>query len=461
MKKRIFTATRIIMLGFLAGAFIGSGLLLLPCCLNRGVTLSYIDSLFVATSSICVTGLSTVNIGATFSPIGQAVLLILIQLGGLGIVTFTTLLLVILHKRITLQDRLLIQSAYNLDTLSGLSKLTIRIVKVTLIIEAIGALLYAPVFIMDYGPVGIWYSVFHSVSAFCNAGIDLLGGNSLCQYRDNVLINFTTMALIIAGGLGFPVFWEIGRKFSRLKISKKAKEKAKLAGKNPKYEKRMSFHARLVIISTIVLIVLGTALTLVTEFNNPETLGGLTLPYKLQAALFQSVTLRTAGFATIDQSLFTPASAFMYIIFMFIGGSPAGTAGGVKTVTMAVLFISIFSNIRGKNSVTFMKRSISDATVRRCVSIVIFSFTILFITSGILMVSHPDDILAILYEVGSAIGTVGLSRNFTSSLDLFGKIVIAIVMYLGRIGPITFALAFNASEKKKGVSFPEEKVIIG
>lgn len=448
MKRKLLTTTRIIMLGFLIGAIIGSLLLVLPICLRPGVSLEYIDSLFVSVSGICVTGLSTINIGQTFSVFGQVILLILIQLGGLGIVTFTTLLLIAFHKRITLENRMLIQNAYNLDTLTGLVKLTMRIIKVTLCIEAIGAALYAIVFVPEYGIAGVWYSVFNSISAFCNAGIDLLGGNSLCAYRDNVIINFTTMFLIIAGGLGFPVYWEISR------ICKE--RRSKTWGR-----KKMSFHARLVIVITCVLIVAGTLITLMLEYNNPDTLGGLDFPHKVMAALFQSVTLRTAGFATIDQGLFGSASCLVYLVFMIIGGSPAGTAGGVKTMTVTLLMASVVSNIRGKKDVSIMRRKITDTIIRRCVAIIIFSLTILFILTVALLAVQQIDFMDALYEMTSAIATVGLSRGITGDLNVAGKIIVSLAMYLGRIGPITLALAFNSNKVSSSVSYAEGKVIIG
>ncbi|MDE6891626.1 MAG: potassium transporter KtrB, partial [Lachnospiraceae bacterium] len=209
MKKHKLTTTVIIMLGFLAGALIGTACLMLPVSLRGGQKINFFDALFVAMSSVCVTGLSTVNIGQTFSAFGQVVILLLIQFGGLGIVTFTTLILCVFHRRITLSDRMLIQSAYNLDTLTGLVKLTLRIFKITLFLEGIGAIGYFLVFIPRFGIRGIWYGIFHAVSAFCNAGIDLLGGNSFCAYSDNVILNLTTIFLIIVSGLGFPVYWEL------------------------------------------------------------------------------------------------------------------------------------------------------------------------------------------------------------------------------------------------------------
>ncbi|MDO5156576.1 MAG: potassium transporter TrkG [Eubacteriales bacterium] len=445
MKKRLFTTTRILMLGFLLGALIGACLLYLPISVKSEVDLKFVDALFVSTSGICVTGLSTVNIGQTFSVFGQVILLLLIQLGGLGFVTFSTLLLIAFHKRVTLEDRLLIQSAYNLDTLSGLLGITIRVVKATLVVELIGALGYALVFIPEFGPIGIWYAIFHSVSAFCNAGIDLLGGNSLCVYRDNVVINVVTMFLIIAGGLGFPVYWEIVRVICKKKVDKR----------------KLNFHAKLVIYVTIALILGGAMFTLLVEYNNPETLGPLSLPNKIMASVFQSVTLRTAGFVTIDQAGFKSASCLLYLIFMFIGGSPAGTAGGVKTITVLMVVVSVIANIKGKKDVAIMNRKITDTIIRRCVAIVSFSFMILVGLSIALLLVCPADFLDVLYEMTSAIATVGLTRGLTSELNTAGKLVVSLAMYLGRIGPISLALAFNSKKVANAVSYAEGKVIIG
>ncbi len=453
MKRKLFTTTRIIMLGFLIGALIGALLLHMPICQREGVKLSFIDSLFVATSSICVTGLSTVNIGQTFAVPGQMVILLLIQMGGLGIVTFTTLLLLAIGKRITLENRLLIQSAYNLDTLSGLVKITMRIVKATICIELIGALFYAIVFVPEYGIKGIWFSIFHSISAFCNAGIDLLGGNSFCMYRDNAIVNINTMILIILGGLGFPVYWEIIRCLNKNRINKKKD--------SVKDYRKMNFHAKLVIRVTIVLLVVGALFTFLFEYNNPDTLGNLSLPKKIMASFFQSTTLRTAGFATIDQAYFRSATCIIYIIFMFIGGSPAGTAGGVKTVTVTLLVASVIANVKGRKDVTILKRKITDSIVRRCVAIISVSLSVLVVLMTLLLLTEPHDMLNVMYEMTSAIATVGLSRGLTSELTFLGKIIVTLAMYLGRIGPISLALAFNSKVAENNITRAEAKVMIG
>lgn len=450
MKKHGLTTTRIIMLGFLAGALLGMLGLMLPVSARPGQTVDFFDALFVAMSSICVTGLSTVNIGQTFSGFGQVVLLFLIQFGGLGIVTFTTIVLCLFRRRITLSDRMLIQSAYNLDTLSGLVRLTMKIMKVTFCLEGLGAVGYAFVFVPQYGIKGIWYSIFHAVSAFCNAGIDLLGGNSFCQYADNVIINLTTIFLIIVSGLGFPVYWEIIRTAS-IRFGKRENVN----------ERKMNLHAKLVIFTTTALILAGTLLTLLFEYNNPDTLGKMDMPQKLMASLFQSVTLRTAGFATISQEYFRPASCMAYLILMFIGGSPAGTAGGIKTVTFVLLLASMFANIKGKKDVVVLKRKVSDDTIRRCVAIAVFSLSTLFLLTMALLAVMQSDFLDTLYEMTSAIATVGLSRGLTGALNPAGKLIVTLTMYLGRIGPITLALAFNSRRPMEDVTYAESKVIIG
>ena len=448
MRRRKLTTTSIIMLGFLLGAILGTICLSLPFSVRQGQKIGVLDALFVAVSSICVTGLSTVNIGQTFSAFGQVVILLLIQFGGLGIVTFTTMVLCFFRRRITLSERILIQNAYNLDTLSGLVKLTMRVMKVTLCLEGIGAIGYAFVFIPEFGIRGIWYSIFHAVSAFCNAGIDLLGGNSFCAYADNVILNVTTIFLIIVSGLGFPVYWEIAR----------------LTARRPGHgqdTRKGNLQYKLVLLATASLILAGAVLTLIFEYDNPDTLGNKGWPGKLMAALFQSVTLRTAGFATIPQECFRPASSLVYLILMFIGGSPAGTAGGVKTVTVILLFASMIANIRGRKDVTVMHRRIADDTIRRCVAIVTFSLTALFVLTTALLAVQGSDFLDTLYEMTSAIATVGLSRGLTGALKPAGKLLVCLTMYLGRIGPITLALAFNHQKPAGDITFAESKVIIG
>lgn len=449
-KKMILSPTKIIMLGFFVFALLGAWLLKSPFALRQGVKLEFEDSLFVATSSVCVTGLSTVNIGETFSFFGQLILLFLIQVGGLGVVTFTTAILLVFSHRISLENRMVIQNAYNLETLSQLGTLTKKILLATFGLEGIGALGYAFVFIPEFGIKGIWYSIFHAVSAFCNAGIDLLGGNSFCAYRDNVMINMTTIFLILVSGLGFPVYWEIIRVFKTRKTS----------GKRGMIE-RLNIQAKIVLVMTLILFFGGAILTFVFEYNNPDTLGTLNLWQKIQASVFQSTTLRTAGFATIDQINFREVSCLVYLVFMFIGGSPAGTAGGVKTVTVAMLLTFLLDDITGRREADVFKRRVDDKYLRRSVAIITFSFSMLIILTVCLMCVEKCNLVDALYEMTSAIATVGLSRGLTGDLTGLGKMIVVITMYLGRIGPITMALAFNAKKKYGKASYAPSRIIVG
>lgn len=452
-KSRRFSTTRMIALGFLCGIVIGTILLSLPIAAKSGVRTPLPDALFSATSALCVTGLSTVVMAEQWSLFGQVVLLLLIQFGGLGVVTFTTTILFLFGRRITLKERLLIQDAYNLNTLSGLVRMTIRIIKGTLLIEGVGAFLFAFRFVPEFGFLrGLWYAVFHAVSAFCNAGIDLIGANSFAPYQESVLINVTTMLLIIIGGIGFPVWWDLTKTVGQVRSERISWRRL---------PQKLSLHTKLVLVTTLVLIFGGAVLILLMEHSNPDTLGGLSPFQQVQASLFQSVTTRTAGFFTIPQQCFRHATAVVFIVWMFIGGSPSGTAGGVKTITVAVIFISVVSIIRGEESVNVFGRRLTVHHLRKALAVLVLSFTILIVMTMLLADSQNSTFLDTLYETTSAIATVGLTRGMTGELTLFGKWVIIICMYLGRIGPITLALALNTGSYRKQAEYPEGKLLIG
>lgn len=452
-KKGIkFSTTRMIVSGFLAAIVIGTFLLSLPAASRNHTVTPLVDSLFTATTSICVTGLTVVNTLEHWSVFGQMVILLLIQFGGLGVVTFTTTIFLLLGRRITLSERLVIQDAYNLDTLKGLVKLTIRIIKGTLVVEGIGAVLFCFRLIPEYGLAGIWKSVFLSVSAFCNAGMDILGPDSLVSYRGDVLINVTTMLLIILGGIGFPVWWNV------VEVSKGiCKKEVRPRG----FWSQLNLHTKLVITATLILIFGGAVILFGLEFNNSQTIGGLPMKEKVLASVFQSVTTRTAGFLTVPQENLTPAASFLSIFLMFIGGSPSGTAGGVKTVTIVMLCLSALSIAKGRKDVEIFGRRISENYIRKGLAVVLFSFTALFVSTMALSITEQADFLDTLYECTSAIGTVGLSRNLTGTLSTAGKLVVAITMYLGRVGPITMALAFNAKKYRGIRTLPDGKIIVG
>ena len=450
-RKKGLTTTQIIAFGFLSAILIGMALLMLPISSADGTWTNPLDALFSATTSVCVTGLTTMSTANHWSLFGQVVILILIQFGGLGIVTFSTATLLIVGGRITLKERLLIRDAYNLDNLNGLVKLTIKILKGTLIVEGIGAVIYMIVYVHDYGTAGIFYGVFNSVSAFCNAGMDLLGDTSLYVYRDNILINAVTIALIVLGGLGFPVWWDI------IDTCKKGR------GKSPvRMWRRFQLHTKLVITATVILLLLGTVLIIAFEYNNPKTLGELSPGNKLQAAFFQSVTTRTAGFYTIPQENFTDASAFVSMLLMFTGGSPSGTAGGVKTVTIAMIVLTAIAILKNRPDTEAFGRSISSDNVRKGIAVLLVSISILFLAILALCITQERSFIDICYEAVSAIGTVGLSRGFTGELNIAGKIIIIITMYIGRIGPISLALFFNTNMRNVvGRKYPAAKVRVG
>ncbi len=454
-KKLKLSTTQIIAFGFILLILAGTLLLMLPAASADGSPTSPVDALFTATTSACVTGLVTVTTAQHWSLFGQIVILILIQFGGLGVVTFTTMFLIFTGRRITLRQRMIIQDAYNLDTLNGLVQITKRVVEGALIVEGVGACIYMVRLIPRYGVAsGIWRSVFTSVSAFCNAGIDLFGADSMAPYRGDVLMNLTTMLLIILGGLGFFVWWDVIRVIKEIRTE----------GAKGRIFKRLSLQSKMVLTVTGILVIGGAALILAADWNHAQSLGGLPVHEKIMGAAFQSVTLRTAGFQTIPQENFSGTSQVISLLLMFIGGSPGGTAGGVKTVTAAIIILSVLANLKGDKDTECFGRRISDSMVRRGLAVIMVSFSVLTVSILAISLAMPQAaIMDIIYEATSAIATVGLSRSFTASMNTAAKLVIILTMYIGRIGPITMALAFNARSKNKkaGRQLPEEKIMVG
>ncbi len=450
-KKHIsLSTTQIIMLSFLVVILLGSVLLSLPISTVDGKSISYLDALFTATTATCVTGLVTLPTVTTWSFFGQAVILLLIQVGGLGIVTVVSGFMIALNKKIGISDRLLLQDAFNLNTLSGLVKFVKKVIAGTFLVEGVGALLYMTVFVPEYGAKGIWVSVFNSVSAFCNAGIDIIAENSLCSYAQNPIINLVTCVLIVVGGLGYIVWWDLFR------ISSLWKKQGFACFK------RLTLHSKIAIWMTSILIFIGAFAFFILEYNNPLTLGDQSLFNKVQISFFQSVTTRTAGFATVPQEYLTNSSAVVAMLLMFIGGSPVGTAGGIKTVTIAVLLITSSSMIKNKNEITIFNRSIHQRAVKKAIAVCSLSFAITFISTILLSCVTEADLVDILYETVSATATVGLTRNLTSSLNIWGKLIIIATMYLGRVGPISLALVLNVKKEKwNTVKTPYEEISVG
>ena len=444
------STTQIIMLSFLGAILLGSALLVLPFSTKSGESVDYIDALFTAVSATCVTGLVTLPTVATWSVFGQIVILILIQIGGLGVITITAGLMVAIHRKMGLKDSQLLSDALNVSTLSGLAEFVKKMLLGTFIIEGVGALMYMIVFIPDFGAKGIWISIFNSVSAFCNAGIDIVAENSLCNYATNPLVNIVTCLLIILGGLGYVVWWDIIRV---LKDVKRTKFRCVF---------KLTLHSKIVLVSTFALILIGGASILAFEYNNPLTLKNYNFFDKMQIAFFQSITTRTAGFATLPQENLTSASSIICIILMFIGGSPVGTAGGIKTVTIVVLFATTIATVRGKNEVTLFQRNLSKQVTRKAVAVAFSSFIIVALSTILLSLSTDAPALDVVFETVSATATVGLSRNLTSSLNVWGKLILSATMYFGRIGPISLATSFNL--KKENINIiknPTEDVRLG
>ena len=453
MKKKELSTTQIILLGFLCAIIIGTVLLSLPICSASGKGTPLIDALFTSTTSICVTGLVTLDTYAHWSFVGQFIILLLAQIGGLGVVSITTGVMLVIGQKVSLKDRLLIESAFNLSTLKGIIGFFKRIIIGTFLVEGIGAICYAFVFVPEFGwKKGIWASIFNGVSAFCNAGMDVIGANSLAPYVSNVWINIVTMILIILGGLGFVVWWDIIRVFKLVK-NKKLPLKWMF--------NKCTLQTKIVLTMTLVLILSGAICIFVLEYHNPETLGTLSFGDKILASFFQSVTTRTAGFFTISQKGLRDSTILICLVFMFIGGSPSGIAGGVKTTTIALLLIATKSIITGTEEAEIFNRSIPLKTIRKALAVVLISFLSLWIGTVALLAVSGGSLSDVAFEMTSAVATVGLTRGFTSSLNTIGKLIVIVGMYLGRIGPISLAIAIQGKKKKGLASFAKEDVTVG
>ena len=451
MKRKIsLSTTQLIMLSFLCLILLGSLLLSLPVSAADGKAVPYLDALFTATTATCVTGLVTLPTVSAWSTFGHVVILILIQIGGLGVITIISAVMIMLNKRMGIGNRLLLQDSFNLNSLSGVVRFVKRVMLGTFLVEAAGAVLYMTVFVPKFGARGIWVAVFTSISAFCNAGIDIIGQNSLCDYATNPVINLVTSLLIILGGIGYIVWWDV------LQTGRK------VAGKGRKLFKNLTLHSKIALMSTLILTFGGGLLIFLFEYHNPLTIGNLSVTDKIQVALFQSVTTRTAGFASVPQQDLTNASSILCLLLMFIGGSPVGTAGGVKTVTVAVLAVSALATIQNQNEVTLFDRNISKQAVNKAVAVIAMSFGILFVSTLLLSAVTDADAMDLFYETVSATATVGLTRDLTARLNGAGKLIIIGTMYLGRVGPISLALALNSSKKKTNlIKNPTEEISVG
>ena len=445
--QRKLNPTRLIVLGFGGVVLLGTMLLHLPFSAWDGQATPWLICLFTATSATCVTGLVLVDTATHWAPFGQGVLLALMQLGGLGFVTLMSLIPFALRQRIGLSQRLMMASSLNMSGVAGVVRVVRHALMGTFLAEGLGALLLATRFIPVFGPIqGLWFSLFHSVSAFCNSGFDLLGRyggaySSLEAFRGDPVVMLTIMGLIVFGGLGFFVWEDLLQK---------------------RCWRRLQLYSKLVLGITAVLILFGAAFFLWTEWNNPATLGGMPAWQRPLNALFQSVTLRTAGYATFDQGGLQDSSAVMSILLMLIGGSSGSTAGGLKTATVGVLMLALRDGLRGREQVTLRGRAIPH---RRVMDAMTLALTVLLLfLAGSMALSLLDRVpfVQAAFEVASAMGTVGVTMGITPSLTVPSALLVAALMFLGRVGILSFSIAFlTRGERENRISYPTTDVMIG
>ncbi len=457
MKKKRnlgLSTMQILAAGFLGIILLGGFLLWLPISNTRPI--AFMDALFTSVTAVCVTGLVTIVPAVQFTLFGKAVLLVLIQIGGLGVIACVMSFFIIIKRRISLKERMMIRETYGMESLSGMVAMIVRILKGTFLVEGIGAVMYAFWLVPEFGFVkGLWLSVFHAVSAFCNAGIDILGDASLIPYATNLVINFTTMFLIVLSGLGFPVWQDLARNFQKVFRGELARKRL---------FQKMRLHTKIVLVMTVSLILFGALVFLLLEYSNPDTIGKMPLPQKIIASFFHSVSTRTAGFATVPQESLTEGTMFVTCMLMFVGGSPGGTAGGVKTTTVAMLFLFCMSAVRGEKDTECFGRRIQAENIRTGTSVVFVAFGILLLGTTLVTVFEGNvPFIKVLYETTSAIGTVGLTAGLTPKLCAASKIVIMFLMYIGRIGPVTFALVFGAGRSPKDNirRLPSQRILVG
>jgi len=431
---------QILVAGYFTVILTGTILLSLPMATTAAGSLGFIDSLFTATSATCVTGLIVVNTSSAFTVFGQVVIMLLIQIGGLGIMSMSTLMAFLIGKKISLKERLVIQQDLNQFGISGLVRLIQYVLGFTLIIEGAGAIFMFTKLIHEYKIVkAIYYSIFHAVSAFNNAGFDLFG-NSLVGFTGSIIMNFAVMILIILGGIGFGVLTE---------------------STNDKRFGKSSLQSKIVVIMTLILLVVGFLVLLALEFNNPETMGKLPFGEKILSAMFLSVTPRTAGFNTLPTNALRSSSLFFIIILMFIGASPGSTGGGIKTTTFGIMVITMWNKIIGKKDIEIYNRRIDEEDVLKAMAITLLAMALIVLITIVLTITESKPFLDILFETVSAFGTVGLSTGVTPTLSKIGRILIIMTMFAGRVGPLTLAVAFAERQRKGIYHYPKEKIMVG
>lgn len=437
--------SRLLVFGFAGIILLGTILLSLPFA-TRGEHISLLDALFTATSATCVTGLVVVDTGTHFTIFGQLVVLAMVQVGGLGFMTMSTLMAIVLGKRIGLRERLVIQESLNQSSLAGMVRLTRKVIFFTFAIEGLGGVLLSLRLAQEM-PFGqaLYFGIFHSISAFCNAGFDLFGMvhgpfSSISNYTSDAWLSLTIAGLFIIGGLGFPVIFEFMQRDTR---------------------KRLSVHTRLVLVVTVALLVLGTLSVLLLEYNNPYTLETLNGPAKVLASFFQSATPRTAGFNTLDTGRLKDSTLFLMLILMFIGASPSSTGGGIKTITFGVLMAAVWATVKGREDAELYERRMPKDIIYKAFSLTVIALGLIFLVTMLLSITENFNFLRILFEVTSAFGTVGLSTGITPLLSSFARVLIILTMFAGRVGLLTIAFALTRRLQSGNVRYMEERLMIG
>lgn len=443
-RRRVVNSTRVIAFSFAGVILMGALLLMLPISSASGESCGFITALFTATSATCVTGLVLVDTLTQFTFFGEVVILVLIQLGGLGFMSVMFLLASLVRKRMSLSQRLMMVSAFNLNDMHDVAKMVGHAFRFTFTMEAIGAVILTACFFPRYGLQAIWKGIFTAVSAFCNAGFDLLGPDklgSLSTYDNNPVVLLTVATLIVSGGLGFFVWEELLRKRSF---------------------RRLTLYSKMVLVITATLIVGGALFFLAVEHKNPQTLGNMPWWQQGLNALFQAITLRTAGFLSISQGGLREVSQLVCILLMLVGGSSGSTAGGIKTVTLGVLVLSMRAGLHGRSNVTIRGRTIPLTKVLSAVTLVLVVSAMFLFSSIAISLVDGVPYLAAAYETASALGTVGLTTGITPTLSTFSHLLLVAMMYLGRVGVLSFSVAFlSQGGKQSRVIYPESDVMIG
>lgn len=436
------SATQIIAMVFAGIILLGTGLLMLPIS-SRGEPAGFLDALFTATSATCVTGLVVGDTGTLWSGFGQAVIITMIEIGGLGFMSAAAVMIFLFRKKVGLRQRMLIAQALSLDDMDSVVRIQKLVIGGSLGIQALGALVLTAGFLPQFGlGTALKYGVFHAISAFCNAGFDIFGTNdSIMAFNNNPLIMITVMMLVVIGGLGFLVWEEIAQR---------------------RKNKRFSVYTKLVLVTSAALLVTGAVIFLVLEWDNPATLGAMSPGQKILNAFFQSVTLRTAGFASFSQAALTDAGKAVSVVFMLIGGSSGSTAGGIKTVTFIVLVLFILSRIRGRHTVSVFKRTVPKEKILDAVTIVSIVVGLALAGAIVITATSPISFADSLFETASALGTVGITADATARLSLIGRLMIIVFMYFGRVGVLTLSMGFLTADKaQQRFQYAETNLMIG